>query len=334
MKNDKVWDKIDASPLLQLPPEQRKTLHEAGDEEFRTLWGDCFAAALTLGQPLDGGDFCRIFLNAFDFWVPKPGQTFSAYLCSALKHQNAHDAQQEQMAVTGFGRETNRKIKKALDYMAQNQITEEKLCHDPEKEQLVADIAGVGVKTLREALRNKQSILSLDGTDGEETALETRVAAPAQSVEEQAEQTGELLAWLHRGIGLMNLQQKEQYGKTAGPLWSSVLLGFLRNRDVLPPAEDTPARLANCDDLRLLEQDNCLWDILLLHGYVAFTVQPPYAPEALECAALHALLDPERNPAQDKTVAEFLGVSKAAVSQRRKTWQQKLVQMKTEQEDI
>ncbi len=30
MKNDKVWDKIDASPLLQLPPEQRKALHEAG----------------------------------------------------------------------------------------------------------------------------------------------------------------------------------------------------------------------------------------------------------------------------------------------------------------
>ena len=24
MKNDKVWDKIDASPLLQLPPEQRR----------------------------------------------------------------------------------------------------------------------------------------------------------------------------------------------------------------------------------------------------------------------------------------------------------------------
>lgn len=35
MKNDKVWDKIDASPLLQLPPEQRKALHEAGDEQFR-----------------------------------------------------------------------------------------------------------------------------------------------------------------------------------------------------------------------------------------------------------------------------------------------------------
>ena len=42
----------------------------------------------------------------------------------------------------------------------------------------------------------------------------------------------------------------------------------------------------------------------------------------------------ERNPAQDKTVAEFLGVSRAAVSQRRKTWQQKLMQMKAEQEEV
>lgn len=65
-------------------------------------------------------------------------------------------------------------------------------------------------------------------------------------------------------------------------------MGFLRNNDALDPAEDAPARLANCDDLRPLEQDNCLWDILLLHRYVEFTVQPPYAPKALECAAVHA----------------------------------------------
>lgn len=103
-------------------------------------------------------------------------------------------------------------------------------------------------------------------------------------------------------------------------------MGFLRNNDALDPAEDAPARLANCDDLRPLEQDNCLWDILLLHRYVEFTVQPPYAPKAL--------LEPGRNPAQDKTVAEFLGVSKAAVSQRRKTWQQRLMQMQAEQEKV
>ena len=68
-----------------------------------------------------------------------------------------------------------------------------------------------------------------------------------------------------KNIGLMNLQQKEKYGKTSGPLWSSVLMGFLRNNDALDPAEDAPARLANCDDLRPLEQANCLWVNLLLH---------------------------------------------------------------------
>ena len=268
-------------------------------------------------------DFCKAFLDAFDLWEAKPGQTFSMYLRTAVRHAQAHDQQQEEMAVTGFGRETNRKIKKALEYMEKNGITESVLYRDPEKEQVIADIVGVGVKTLRKALRNKQSVLSLDDTGGEDSALGDRVVSQEKSVEEKVEQSSEMLAWLHRGIGLMNLQQKEKYGKTAGPLWSSVLMGFLRNNDALDPAEDAPARLANCDDLRPLEQDNCL----------EFTVQPPYAPKALECAALHALLDSERNPAQDKTVAEFLGVSRAAVSQRRKTWQQKLVQMKTEQED-
>ena len=163
------------------------------------------------------------------------------------------------------------------------------IANDPEKEQVIADIVGVGVKTLREALRNKQSVLSLDDTGGEDSALGDRVVSQEKSVEEKVEQSSEMLAWLHRGIGLMNLQQKEKYGKTAGPLWSSVLMGFLRNNDALDPAEDAPARLANCDDLRPLEQDNCLWDILLLHRYVEFTVQPPYAPEALECAAIPPL---------------------------------------------
>ena len=194
---------------------------------------------------------------------------------------------------------------------------------------------------IAEKLVNKQSYTSIMGNIGASSAIISRVSRVISKddsvlrrlLEEKAEQPGEMLAWLHRGMGLRSLQQKEKYGKTAGPLWSSVLMGFLRNNDALDPAEDAPARLANCDDLRPLEQDNCLWDILLLHRYVEFTVQPPYAPKALECAALHALLEPGRNPAQDKTVAEFLGVSKAAVSQRRKTWQQKLVQMKTEQED-
>ena len=202
MNDVKTWADIDASPLLQLPPEQRKKLHDANDERFRTFWAECFLTAQAPGrgeEAWNSVDFCKAFLDAFDFW----------------------EAKQEEMAVTGFGRETNRKIKKALEYMEKNGITESVLCRDPEKEQVIADIVGVGVKTLREALRNKQSVLSLDDTGGEDSALGDRVVSQEKSVEEKVEQSSEMLAWLHRGIGLMNLQQKEKYGKTAGPLWSS-----------------------------------------------------------------------------------------------------------------
>ena len=70
-----------------------------------------------------------------------------------------------------------------------------------------------------------------------------------------------------------------------------------------------------------------------MRRYVTFTVCPPYTPKELEHAALNRLQQPDRNPAQDKTVAELLGVSKAAISQRRVTWQKNLLQMKTEQEE-
>lgn len=136
MNDVKTWADIDASPLLQLPPEQRKKLHDANDERFRRFWAECFLTAQTPGRGEDAWnsvDFCKAFLDAFDFWEAKPGQTFSMYLRAAVRHAQAHDQQQEEMAVTGFGRETNRKIKKALEYMEKNGITESVLCRDPEK---------------------------------------------------------------------------------------------------------------------------------------------------------------------------------------------------------
>ena len=164
MNDVKTWADIDASPLLQLPPEQRKKLHDANDERFRAFWAECFLTTQAPGrgeEAWNSADFCKAFLDAFDLWEPKPGQTFSMYLRTAVRHAQSHDQQQEEMAVMGFGRETNRKIKKALEYMEKNGITESMLCRDPEKEQVIADIVGVGVKTLREALRSKQSVLSL-----------------------------------------------------------------------------------------------------------------------------------------------------------------------------
>ena len=338
MSDVKTWAEIDASPLLQLSPEQRARLQADNDPRYRTFWADCFLAALGPGQKneeeLDSTAFCKVFLASFGSWEPKEGQTFSIYLRSAVKHAQIH-ARQEEMT-TGFGRETNRKVKKALEYMDRNGITEGMIVRSPELAQTLAGIAGIGAKTLLTALQNRQTFLSLDDTGGADSPLGDRIADEDKSVEQQAEGTGEVLQWLHRSIGLMSLAKKEEYGKAAGPLWSSVLLGYLRNADALPPTQDLPSRLANCDDLRPLEQDNCLWEVLLLRSYVAFTVRPPYAsqtPEELPHAALNALLAADRNPAQDKTVAEFLGVSRAAVSQRRKTWQKKLLQMKTKQEE-
>ena len=112
MNDVKTWADIDASPLLQLPPEQRKKLHDANDERFRTFWAECFLTAQAPGrgeEAWNSVDFCKAFLDAFDFWEAKPGQTFSMYLRTAVRHAQAHDQQQEEMAVTGFGRETNRK---------------------------------------------------------------------------------------------------------------------------------------------------------------------------------------------------------------------------------
>ena len=48
MNDVKTWADIDASPLLQLPPEERERLKETKDERFRTFWADCFTAALKL----------------------------------------------------------------------------------------------------------------------------------------------------------------------------------------------------------------------------------------------------------------------------------------------
>ena len=89
MNDVKTWADIDASPLLQLPPEQRKKLHDANDERFRTFWAECFLTTQTPGrgeEAWNSADFCDAFLDAFDLWEPKPGQTFSMYLRTAVRH--------------------------------------------------------------------------------------------------------------------------------------------------------------------------------------------------------------------------------------------------------
>ena len=103
-----TWSEIDASPLLQLSCQERARLRETGDERFRAFWSDCFDAyqlSKTNGAGIDNktnqtldeleidiGAFSDAFLNAFVTYQPnpeKPGQTFSIYLSSAVKHEQA-----------------------------------------------------------------------------------------------------------------------------------------------------------------------------------------------------------------------------------------------------
>ena len=92
MNDVKTWADIDASPLLQLPPEQRKKLHDANDEQFRAFWAECFLTTQAPGrgeEAWNSADFCKAFLDAFDLWEPKPGQTFRC-ICAPLSVMHSH----------------------------------------------------------------------------------------------------------------------------------------------------------------------------------------------------------------------------------------------------
>lgn len=341
MTNKTRWMSIDDSPILKLPSPERKALREAGDPAFRNFWAKCFSAVVphvgsdeTLPQDaVDGSTFCTAFLRSFDLWEPSTDQSFSAYLRTSIQHEHFHTVQQDDPATNGFGRETNRKIRKALAYMESIGVTVGNVCSDTQKLQLVASTAGVSPKTLHEALLQQQALLRLDAVDQTGSPFGETIADTTAPSTDCLENT-EPLDWLHQGIALMSLAEKEQYGKHAGPLWSSVILSFLRGSIERPLDEPLISeRLANCDDLRSLEADNCLWDILLLRSYVAFCLHPPYTPDELEHAALNPVMDENFPPQQDKTVAKFLGVSKAAISQRRKTWSRSILNMKNAQEE-
>ncbi|MGN0707202.1 MAG: hypothetical protein ACI4JC_04310 [Faecalibacterium sp.] len=364
MHDVKTWDEINASPLLQLSPAERQRLHETQDERFRAFWADCFLAAARLpswqkdqalpGHALDGSVFSEAFLKAFDGWEPQPGKTFSDYLNRAVQNAQNRLFREENPSTNGFGRETNRKIKKALEYIEECSFSLEAVAYDPQKLKTVASIAKLGENTLKTALMTHQSVLSLDLENEEDSSLLDTIADPNADPAAGAEQ--KVFDWLHCGIGLMNLQQKEAYGRKNGPLWSSTLLGILRNNDtVLLEQEDIPfrlrsgaefseeegneilSRMQNCEALRSLEADNCLWDILILRRYVDFSLCLPHAentPQELVHAALNRPRDLRCLPGQDKTLAAFLGVSKSAVSQRRETWKRSVAQMLREQEEL
>lgn len=66
---------------------------------------ECFLTAQAPGrgeEAWNSVDFCKAFPDAFDFGKQSRGRPFSMYLRTAVRHAQAHDQQQEEMAVTGF----------------------------------------------------------------------------------------------------------------------------------------------------------------------------------------------------------------------------------------
>ena len=114
------------------------------------------------------------------------------------------------------------------------------------------------------------------------------------SPETQVELKEDIFPILHKAVLLMSLEEKEKTRANMVLFWSPRILGYLRKNE----APDMPERLGRSDDLRPLERDGVLWDLLLL----------------LESAAVNPLLLPTRRPEQDKTVAEYLGKDKGTVS--------------------
>lgn len=316
-----TWSEIDASPLLQLSCQERAQLREVGDEQFRAFWDACYRAYAAKEPDTDGIAFSTTFIKVFTSYQSnskKPGQTFSIYLRSAVNHAQAKSRAADTSTISRFSRETNRKIKAALEYMADNGLDIGQVCNDSELLSAAAAAASVSPKTLHIALQERQALMHLDDTEGAQADL---LDAEQEDVALQVEHK-QTLSLLHRGISLMNLKAKEDLGNRFGPLFSSSLLGVLRCEDKTSTTENASDRLAACDEFRPMEKDNCLWDILLMRSYVDFTICPPHKEHTMDelpCAAMNPLRSPERLPHQDKTVAEFLGVSKAAISQRKRT---------------
>lgn len=313
MPQTDLWQKIDDSALWLLPCSQRAELQKNGDERFRTLWADCFTAMQqSYGRDINGASFSKAFLACFAQFEAGHGRRFNQYLRTAAAHAASREAEDRQP--WELRRETARKIKKAMAYIQARGLAPGQVWADDTLARSIAACVGVSVKTLRHALALPHAMLSLDEQDpntGE--TLGSQLPAP----ESESGQTQEVFVRLKGALRLMSLRQKEKYAQKAGPFWSSTLLGYIRCNEQNGQIAEC---LARCLDLRPLEQEGLLWNCLLLKEYVKFTIQPPFEPQPLPKAALNPLLYAERLPHQDKTIADFLQISRSAVSQRKKVW--------------
>ena len=236
-------------------------------------------------------------------------------------------------------------VRKALEYMDKMGYTENMVLHDADCRRTVAQIAGMSQKALCEALRNKITVISMnspvgDASDDSGTTEFGNTIPDPETLGGLDPFTEKLQAEdfprLREAVLLMNLKEKEFTRRNTIMFWSPRILKYLRTEEK-PEYEN---RRSNCDDLRPLERDNLLWDQLLLREFVQYTIREPLYtgkgpqdPRELLSAALNDLVNPERLPEQDKTVAAFLHKDKGTISSNNKKREKEFLHRKIHKED-
>ena len=338
---------IDASPLWDVDVATRKALfhpmlkklngrEESADgdpaeaaavdpkleETYKKVWAECFELLPTE----DATILSMAFFQAAAAYQPdqtREKDSFCAYLQTAMRHLKAEEARKE-AGIVGVSKETARKVRKALEYMDRMGYTSGMVTSDPDLEKTVAQAAGIGQRSLHEALLNKDMLVSINTERDDGTTIE--IVDKEEPLETQVELKEDIFPILHKAVLLMSLEEKEKTRANMVLFFSPRILGYLRDEE----EPNMPERLGRSDDLRPLEWDGVLWDQLILRDYVRFCVQEPlYSGEGpenskeLESAAVNPLLLPTRRPEQDKTVAEYLGKDKGTVSYHNKKFAQK-----------
>ena len=327
--NPALQRQIDASPLWQLGREERTKMSLDGDPRFDEMCEQCVHALSdgTFSGDLDYAEFFFVYRKAFVAFAPRQeSNSFCGYLWTSLSHKMRQtwikDGGSGVVQPGGISITQAKILRKLREYLSDMKISESTLYLD---DVLLSDIArrfGLGRETLREALRAPLQVLELDAEYSEDGGSYQDQLADTQSLspEQEAEKKIVQPALLQAKLCAFSLAEKEKLAKRDGPFWSNVILQDIRCGEA---PDCTADRLARCDEWKPLEEVGCLWDCLLLHPFVEFAVAQPPRPDTLPAAALNPLRDAERKPGTNKIMASYWGVTPAAVSQKRKTWERR-----------
>ena len=102
---------------------------------------------------------------------------------------------------------------------------------------------------------------------------------------------------------------------------------LFENFKIADDADENSVRFESPDGQRYKAKEMLILSYLQIHTPAAVKFYGEESP------LLHDMMQ-IKETAQDKTVAEFPGANKVTVSQRHKTWQQKLLRIRAEQEDV